>query len=599
MIGQTLNQRYKITVAHGVGGMGEVFLAIDEKSGQQVAVKVLARHLTLHEESLERFRREAETLRQLKHPNIVGFVDAFEHERQYVIVMEYVPGGSLHDLIKQGPLAVERARKIALDLCDALIRAHGLNIIHRDIKPENVLIDEDGTPKLADFGVARLSESTRMTRSGTQVGTPYYMAPEAWEGKPLDVQADIWSLGVVLFEMLTGQVPFSGDTPMEVMNKVRTIPVPNIKKLRADVPQGLAAIITRMLMRDKKRRYPTVRHLSADLEVSNDQKVDKQRPGNLPWIIGAAVITLIALFMVQPLIRRFTSLPVATSTSTLSPSTPVPQTLTPLTATLTPTSLPAQPVVPAVGDVTLSARDGMPLHYVPGGSFLMGSVAGDEDENPIHQVTLDPFWIDETEVTNRMYALCVADGNCREPIDKSSFTRATYYEDPQYLDYPVIWVSWDDAIAYCSWAQRKLPSEAEWEFVARWQILANGEGQALTYPWGDIGPNSNLLNFNSDVGDTTQVGQYPNGKSPYGALDMAGNVWEWVGDFYAESYYANSPSSNPPGPDLGETRALRGGSWNNFVEGVRAANRFRFLPNVRDYFIGFRCALPDSSNDLQ
>ncbi len=596
MIGQKLNNRYTITTRIGEGGMGEVFLAMDEKTGVAVAVKLLARHLTLHEESLERFRREAETLRQLKHLNIVGFVDAFEHEKQYVIVMEYVPGGSLHDLIKQGPLPVEKARKIALDLCDALIRAHGLNIIHRDIKPENVLIDEDGTPKLADFGVARLSESTRMTRSGTQVGTPYYMAPEAWEGKPLDVQADIWSLGVVLFEMLTGQVPFSGDSPLEVMNKVRTTPVPNIKKLRVDVPQGLARIVTRMLTRDKKRRYPTVRHLSADLEVSNDQRAGKQSPANLGMLIGAAVIILIAMIAFQPLLQRFKNVPAAASTSTFTtPEQAASQTIPPSATTIPFTSLPSQPVVLAAGDVSLSSKDGMVMHYVPGGSFLMGSLDGDEDENPVHQVTLDPFWIDETEVTNRMYALCVAEGNCSVPSDKSSFTRTSYYEDSQYADYPVIWVSWDDAIAYCSWAQRELPSEAEWEYAARWQILANGEGRAQTYPWGDIEPNSNLLNFNSDVGDTSKVGQYPNGKSPYGALDMAGNVWEWVGDFYVESYYANSPTLNPPGPDSAETRALRGGSWNNFVPGVRAANRFRFLPNVRDYFIGFRCV--DSLDD--
>lgn len=591
MIGQKLNQRYMITAGHGQGGMGEVFLARDEKTGQPVAVKILADHLTLHEESLERFRREAETLRQLRHPNIVGFVDAFEHNKQYFIVMEYVPGGSLDDLIKQGPLPVEKARKIALDLCDALIRAHGLNIIHRDIKPENVLIDEDGTPKLADFGVARLNESTRMTRTGTQVGTPNYMAPEAWEGRTLDAQADIWSLGVLLFEMLTGRVPFPGDTPLEVMNKVRTTPVPNIKKLRADVPEGLARIVTRMLTRDKKRRYPTVRHLSADLEVSNNQEDVKPGLGNQRFLIPATVIILIAFFAIQPLIRRFMVLPIATSTSTLTIPAQATQTLTTLAATAPVTFPPQQPVVPAVGDVALSEKDGMVLHYVPGGSFLMGSLAGDEDENPIHQVTLDPFWIDETEVTNRMYALCVAEGNCRTPIDGSSFTRTSYHEDAQYADYPVIWVSWDDAIAYCSWAERKLPSEAEWEFAARWQILEGSEqGQALTYPWGDIGPNSNLLNFNSDVGDTTQVGQYPNGKSPYGALDMAGNVWEWVSDFYDAAYYANSPSSNPLGPDSGETRALRGGSWNNFEEGVRSANRFRFLPTVQDYFIGFRCA---------
>jgi serine/threonine-protein kinase len=199
LIGQTLKWRYKITSHLGEGGMGEVFLATDKQTRQQVAVKILARHLSAHPEALERFRREAETLRKLDHPNIVKLVDSFEHKKQYIIVMEYVSGGSLYQLLKGGPVAIETACYITLELCDALIRSHRLNIIHRDIKPENVLIDRNGTPKLADFGVARLNELTRMTRSGTQVGTPHYMSPEAWEGKKMDAQADIWSLGVMLF----------------------------------------------------------------------------------------------------------------------------------------------------------------------------------------------------------------------------------------------------------------------------------------------------------------------------------------------------------------------------------------------------------------
>ncbi|MCI0553676.1 MAG: serine/threonine protein kinase, partial [Anaerolineae bacterium] len=150
MIGQTLNS-YKIISLLGEGAMGEVYKATDERTGQQVAIKILARQLTAPPEALERFRREAETLRQLDHPNIVKFVDAFEHEGQFVIVMEYIAGGSLHELIKAELLPIERARQIALDLCDALIRAHRLNIIHRDIKPENILLTQGGTPKLADF----------------------------------------------------------------------------------------------------------------------------------------------------------------------------------------------------------------------------------------------------------------------------------------------------------------------------------------------------------------------------------------------------------------------------------------------------------------
>ncbi len=248
--------------------MGTVYRATDIQTGQDVALKLIAPELTLDHDMLERFRREGESLRQLRHRSIVGFVDMFDFEDKHVIVMEYVGGGSLHQLLRQGQLPVERVRQIGLDLCDALISAHRLNIIHRDLKPENVLMAPDGTPKLTDFGVARLlSEGTRLTGTGAQVGTPYYMSPEAWEGKALDARADIWSLGVMLFEMLAGEVPFSGDTMAAVMTKVLMSQTPpDLKKMRPDVPPALAKIVQRMLARDTAKRYASMREVALDLE---------------------------------------------------------------------------------------------------------------------------------------------------------------------------------------------------------------------------------------------------------------------------------------------------------------------------------------------
>jgi serine/threonine protein kinase len=279
MIGQKLKDRYEVTTRLGKGAMGTVYRAVDTQRGRQVAVKVISSELAVDPAMLERFKREGEALRQLRHVNIVGFIDAFQQGELSIIVMEHVSGGSLYDLIKKGRLPIENAVQIALDLCDALIRAHRLKIIHRDIKPENILIDEDGTPKLADFGVARLSEGTRMTHSGVQVGTPYYMSPEAWEGRSLDAQADIWSLGVVLFEILTGQVPFGGDTPLAVMSRINTMPPPDLKRLRSDVPGGLAKITSRMLTRNKKRRYQTMREVAVDLEREQERLYREKRSG--------------------------------------------------------------------------------------------------------------------------------------------------------------------------------------------------------------------------------------------------------------------------------------------------------------------------------
>lgn len=276
MIGQTIRGRYEVTAVLGKGAMGTVYRATDVEAGREVSVKVLGDELGPGTEGLARFRHEVEALQRLDHPNIVGFVEAFEDQGRYVIVMEYVSGGNLLDLIKTGRLPISRARQIALDLADALIRAHRMGIIHRDIKPENILLTEEGTPKLADFGVARLAEGTRLTGSGIQVGTPYYMAPEAWEGKSLDAQADIWSLGVVLYEMLSGEAPFGGETAAVVMHKVLATRPPDLRRLRAELPAGLVAVVGQMLTRDRRRRYASMRQVAFDLERGQTASI---RPG--------------------------------------------------------------------------------------------------------------------------------------------------------------------------------------------------------------------------------------------------------------------------------------------------------------------------------
>ncbi len=229
----------------------------------------------------------------------------------------------------------------------------------------------------------------------------------------------------------------------------------------------------------------------------------------------------------------------------------------------------------------------MTLLYVPAGDFLMGSNDSDalasSDEKPQHTVYLDAFWIDKTEVTNAMYAKCVSAGACQPPGGNGSNTRNSYYGNSQYDNYSVINVSWNDATAYCQWVGRRLPTEAEWEKAAR-----STDGRI--YPWGNASPDPTLLNFNQNINDTTEVGKYPSSASPYGALDMAGNVREWVADWYDPSYYANSLAENPTGPSSGDRRVLRGGSWLNPWRDVRGANRYRDVPDIRNYDVGFRCS---------
>jgi formylglycine-generating enzyme required for sulfatase activity len=236
----------------------------------------------------------------------------------------------------------------------------------------------------------------------------------------------------------------------------------------------------------------------------------------------------------------------------------------------------------------VSPKDGMVQVYVPAGEFLMGSdktkdSQAIDNELPQHTVYLNAFWIDQTEVTNAQYARCVASGQCTLPHSTSSYTHSSYYGDGQYADYPVVNVDWNQTQAYCTWAGRGLPSEAEWEKAAR-----GTDGRI--YPWGNQSPDSSLANYYGTIGDTTAVGSYPSGASPYGALDMAGNVQEWVSDWYNDTYYSQSPARNPTGPDSGIFRGVRGTSWGNLVVVTRSAERFGYFPGWEASFIGFRCA---------
>ncbi len=261
--------RYRLEEKIGRGGMGDVYRGVDLRTNELVAVKLL--HQSIVEENpdiVDRFRREGEALRQLDHPNIVQLLDAFEDSGQHYLVMEYVSGGSLRDLIdEQSRLPLEGVLNVALDLADALTRAHRMNIIHRDIKPDNVLLAEDGTPRLTDFGVAHLGDRTRLTQTGSVIGTYAYLSPEACNGLELDERTDIWSFGVMLFEMLTGRVPFQESSTAAILTSILTKPAPDITRLRPGIPLGLADLIYRMLEKDRERRIASVRLIGVELEA--------------------------------------------------------------------------------------------------------------------------------------------------------------------------------------------------------------------------------------------------------------------------------------------------------------------------------------------
>lgn len=257
---------------------------------------------------------------------------------------------------------------------------------------------------------------------------------------------------------------------------------------------------------------------------------------------------------------------------------------------------------PASGTERTSAGDGMIQVYIPEGTFQMGAIddKGSNDEKPVHPITMHGFWMDKVEVTNAMYLLCLQAGGCPALAQVKSGTRDSYFSNPDYTNYPVVYVTWSAADSFCKWAGRRLPTEAEWERAARGDDLR-------TYPWGDSRPTGSQANFGFLVGDTTAVGTYPAGASPYGILDMAGNVAEWVHDYYDGDYYKNPVTMNPTGPIERKNlfnRVVRGGTYQDAESDIRVAKRSSVKGpdlgaqlNSPEYFgesspkIGFRCAV--------
>jgi serine/threonine protein kinase len=251
------------------GGHSDVYLGFDEETGQRIAIKRLKPQLIVkNPELVTRFLQEGEVLMQLDHPNIVKVLATIVFEGDYLIVMEYIPGGNLDDLLAfRKRLSISQALSIGLELADALTRTHHLGIVHRDLKPSNVLIAEDNSPRLTDFGLARIiHDDVRLTRTGTIMGSPLYMSPEACKGETVGKPADIWSLGAILYEMVAGQPPFVGDQITEILIKILTNPVPDINEFRTDVPYDLKVLLNQMLVKSPEKRLTSVREVAAKLD---------------------------------------------------------------------------------------------------------------------------------------------------------------------------------------------------------------------------------------------------------------------------------------------------------------------------------------------
>jgi serine/threonine-protein kinase len=271
--------RYRVEDVLGRGGMASVYLARDEELERPVAVKVLAEHLADQPDFRDRFLREARLAAQLSHPNIVQVFDVGEEDGSPFIVMECVEGSTLADELKErGPLGPDEVVDLALQICGGLEHAHAAGLVHRDIKPQNLLLRPDGTVKIADFGIARAAETTKLTQKGSVLGTAAYLAPEQALGEEVTAAADLYSLGCVLYELLTGRTPYVFETLPELVVKHREEVIPPVRELRSDVPERLEAAVMHALARNPEYRPESAAALAEELAVASPDPPTRPLP---------------------------------------------------------------------------------------------------------------------------------------------------------------------------------------------------------------------------------------------------------------------------------------------------------------------------------
>jgi len=621
LIGQTF-ERYKIIERLGEGGMATVYKAYDERLDREVAIKVIRRDAFPADQIdmlLKRFERESKSLAKLSHPNIVGVLDYGEHEGSPYLVMEYLSGGTLKERLGK-PLPWREAIQLVLPIAHALEYVHDRNIINRDVKPSNVLMTEKGQPMLTDFGLVKIfgdesKENTNLTSSGSGLGTPDYMAPEQWTGETT-AQSDLYSLGVVLYEMVTGYRPYTADTPAGVLLKQATEPLPLPKKYIPDLPQNVESVLLKALAKQPKDRYANMHTFVSEMqnllagkevlatltntETLRDQmtgKISKQAvesslaqtsslKGRLPIFIGVGVLCLIVAFGGYLFVSNsgLLATPAPTQTESVAPIA----TEVPLTEEIEATVAPTEVVLPTETSFPTEIKDqkNVTMVYIPEGEFTMGDdSSGDVSLHPESKIHTDAFYIDKFEVTNEQYDACVYAVECRRPLQVGSVTHNTYFSNPVFAKYPVIYVDWKMAKAYCEWRGARLPTEAEWEKAAR------GTEDKRIYPWGSNDLDCSFANFHGCLGDTAPVNQYEKGVSVYGVYGLSGNVWEWTSSLLSK--YPYDPDDGREDPDKRGERIARGGAWRAFGgngENVRLDTRLQLDPAYAGAYVGIRCA---------
>jgi len=316
--GSTFANRYQIIEELGKGGMGKVYRAVDKKLNEEVAIKLIKPEISTDKNTIQRFSNELKLARKIVHKNIGRMYELMDDKGTHFITMEYVPGEDLKSFIRRAaPLSTARTVSIAKQVCEGLAEAHQLGVIHRDLKPQNIMIDKEGSARIMDFGIARSLKGKGITGAGVMIGTPEYMSPEQVEGKDVDPRSDIYSLGVILYEMVTGQVPFEGDTPFTIGVKHKSEMPKDPKELNTQTPEDLSRVILKCLEKDKEKRYQSAGELCSELEKiekgipTTERKIPKKKPLTsreitvtfgvkkllFPFLAVAALVTAVLLLL--------------------------------------------------------------------------------------------------------------------------------------------------------------------------------------------------------------------------------------------------------------------------------------------------------------
>jgi len=564
----------------GSGATATVYRALDLSAGREVALKVVRERPD--QVRLERFRREGRVTAALDHPGIVRIHGAGTLDGRPFLAYALIEGGrTLSDAL--GDLAPAEAAALVRDVARALGHAHAQGVVHRDVKPANVLLAPDGRALLGDFGLATAGDLERLTRSGAQLGTAAYMAPEQIEGRPVDARADVWALGVVLYEALTKALPFDGDHPSAFMAAIVSGRPERPQRRAPSTPAPLEAVCLQALRRDPAARYPNGAAVADDLDryLRGEPVRAAGRPRRR--LVGGALLALAALvgLGVLGVLAGARGAPAAPGAGTTPATDPSPATrgrpdagAPPWWSRLDAGERPPRPLPAGLrfgrrpGEY-VNARDGSVLVWVPPGEFeprAPGRPGGDPSASPVR--VREGFFMGRHEVTEGQLA------EFRRATGAGVDGAARFFV-PGEADRAAALVTWFEARAYCEWAGLRLPTEAQWE-------LAAGGTDGRPYPWGDAPPDATRVNgLGADDGfeAISPRGAFPAGASPCGCEDMAGNLREWTRDRAAEH-----------GPD--DLRVIRGSGLDE--AGPAHALSFRVLrpPDHGGLVIGFRVCRP-------